>query len=77
MKVASFVAVNEPQQAGPSEQETQEAREARLISLYEGALRSVQRGEAAEAKVRLGCLPLCTQGGAARACVLLAFLGMS
>lgn len=53
VRVAAFVAVNS-QQEGPGEQETQEAREAKVISLYEQALRSIQRQEAADAQVGQG-----------------------
>jgi hypothetical protein len=51
VRVQSFVAVNEAQKDDSSEQETREAREANVISQYERALRSVQKKEAAEAKV--------------------------
>ena len=51
VRVASFAAINEAQREGSSEQETQEARESKLISLYERALRCVQRKERDEAKV--------------------------
>ena len=51
VKVASFVALNVAQ-SDVREEETQEARESRLISLYEQALRSLQRREPGAAKVR-------------------------
>lgn len=52
MRLQSFVAVNEAQKDSSAEQETQEARESRVISQYEVALRCMQRKEVAEAQVR-------------------------